>query len=174
LSIVKRTAELLDCTLDVKSTPGQGSAFSIVVPETEVSSVRGETPRPEQLITAARRQILVVDDEPEVTFATRMLLEIEGFDVLTAASREEAIKCISDLEQVPDLLIIDYHLRNETGLDVIRALRDQMHTVVPAILVSGDTSDRVVVAEREDMTFLTKPVDADELLVEIRRKIKSA
>ena len=176
LSIVKRTAELLDCSLDVKSTPGQGSAFSIVVPEIEASSVRGVgvTAETEQLIAATRRQILVVDDEPEVTYATRMLLEIEGFDVLTAASREEAIECISDLGRVPDLLIIDYHLRNETGLDVIHAVRDQMHTIIPAILVSGDTSDRVVVAERDDTTFLTKPVDADELLGEIRRKIRSA
>jgi PAS domain S-box-containing protein len=174
LSIVKRTAELLDCSLDVKSTPGQGSVFAVVVPEAEVSSVHGVTAEAEQLIAATRRQILVVDDEPEVTYATRMLLEIEGFDVLTAASQEEAIECISDLGRVPDLLIIDYHLRNETGLDVIHAVRDQMHTIIPAILVSGDTSDRVVVAERDDTTFLTKPVDADELLVEIRRKIRSA
>jgi CheY-like chemotaxis protein len=174
LSIVKRTAELLDCSLDVKSTQGQGSVFSVVVPEAEVASVDGITAEAEQLIAATRRQILIVDDEREVTYATRMLLEIEGFDVLTAASREEAMECVSDLRRVPDLLIIDYHLRNETGLDVIHAVRDHMQTIIPAILVSGDTSDRVVVSERDDTTFLTKPVDADELLIEIRRKIRNA
>jgi PAS domain S-box-containing protein len=173
LSIVKRTAELLDCSLDVKSTPGKGSVFSVVVPEIEASRFHDETPQSEQLIAPARGQVLVVDDEPEVTFATRMLLEIEGFDVLTAASREEAIKCVGDLERAPDLLIIDYHLRNETGLDVIHAVRDHMHTAIPAILISGDTSDRVVVAERDDTAFLTKPVDADELLAEIQRQISN-
>jgi len=171
LSIVKRTAELLDCSLDVKSTPGQGSVFSIVVPQTEIASFHRVTAEPEKFIAATRRQILVVDDEPEVTYATRMLLEIEGFDVLTAASQEEAIESINELGRVPDLLIIDYHLRQETGLDVIHAVRDQMQTIIPAILVSGDTSDRVVVAEGDDTTFLTKPVDADELLVEICRQI---
>jgi DNA-binding response OmpR family regulator len=99
---------------------------------------------------------------------------MEGFDVSTAASQEEAIECIGTLGRLPDLLIIDYHLRNETGLDVIRAVRDEAQTIIPAILVSGDTSDRVVVAKRDETTFLAKPVDADELLAEIRRQISHA
>jgi DNA-binding response OmpR family regulator len=64
-----------------------------------------------------------------------------------------------------------YTAARETGLDVIHAVRDQVHMMIPAILVSGDTSDRVVLADRDVTTFLTKPVDADELLLEIRRQI---
>jgi signal transduction histidine kinase len=165
LSIVRRTAELLGCSLDVQSSPGEGSMFSVMVPEGVLAA------ESEPLPTAATRQILVIDDEPQVTYATRMLLEIEGFDVLTAASQEEAIACINELGEVPDLVVVDYHLRNEIGLDVIHAIRDQFQSNIPAILVSGDTSDRVAVANREEMTFLTKPVDADELLLEIRRQI---
>jgi CheY-like chemotaxis protein/anti-sigma regulatory factor (Ser/Thr protein kinase) len=170
LSIVKRTAELLRCSLEVSSTPGEGSVFSVTVPQGDGSSLPDVAAEPEPLTTAAGGQILLVDDEPAVVDATRMVLELEGFDVLTAASREEAMGRINERGQVLDLLITDYHLRGEeTGLDVIRGVRDQAQFDIPVILVSGDTSDRVVIADLEETTFLTKPVDVDELLAEIRR-----
>ena len=109
--------------------------------------------------------------EPAVLDATAMLLTIEGFEVLTAASKHEALACLSSL--TPDLLITDYHLRGgATGAEVIQSIRDHVSGNVPVILVSGDTSDAIVVKDLEDTSFLAKPVDTDELLSEIRRRIK--
>jgi DNA-binding response OmpR family regulator len=114
-----------------------------------------------------------VDDEPAVVDATRMLLKVEGFDVLTAASEDEALACVNQSGKALDLLITDYHLRGGiTGLDVIRSIRDLVHTDIPVILVSGDTSDAIVLDDLKDIGFLTKPVDTDELLTEIRRRIR--
>jgi PAS domain S-box-containing protein len=170
LSIVKRTAELLGCDLDVDSKPGKGSAFSVVVPQgnrAESALADSEqTPLPESVTG----KILIVDDEPAVLDATAILLNLEGFDVQTASSGPEAIKRIAD--QSPDLLITDYHLRgDETGAEVIRSIRHQIGRDVPVIVVSGDTSDALALQDLNDIGFLTKPVDIDELLSEISRRI---
>jgi PAS domain S-box-containing protein len=170
LSIVKRTAELLGCDLDVDSKPGKGSSFSVVVPQgnrAESALADSEqTPLPESVTG----KILIVDDEPAVLDATAILLNLEGFDVQTASSGPEAIKRIAD--QSPDLLITDYHLRgDETGAEVIRSIRHQIGRDVPVIVVSGDTSDALALQDLNDIGFLTKPVDIDELLSEISRRI---
>jgi PAS domain S-box-containing protein len=173
LSIVKRTAGLLNCPLDVSSTPGEGSVFSVTVPQGDMAGLQASGAESTPLSIAVGGRILIVDDEPAVVDATRMLLAVEGFDVLTAASEDEALECVSRSGKTPDLLITDYHLRGGvTGLDVIRSIRDQVHTDVPVILVSGDTSDAIVLDDLKDTGFLTKPVDTDELLTEIRRRIR--
>ena len=117
--------------------------------------------------------IVVVDDEPAVLDATAMFLMLEGFEVLTASSQSEAIERLSG--RTPDLLITDYHLRDEkTGIEVIRSVRDQATIDIPVILVSGDTSDAIVVKDLKDVSFLSKPVNADELLSEVRRQMSDA
>ncbi len=170
LSIVKRTAELLGCELEVSSTLGEGSVFSVTVPRgNEVSALVSEEDH-SALPDIDGGRILIVDDEPAVADATSMLLRLEGFDVLTAASESDALECV--FGQALDLLITDYHLRGATtGVDVIRSIRDQIRSDLPVIVVSGDTSDRAVVADLGKTTFLTKPVDADELLAEVRRQL---
>jgi len=173
LSIVKRTAELLDCGLNVDSRLGKGSAFSIVVPQGK--RVESVAPTSDRSLPSMSRTgtILIVDDEPTVLEATGILLNLEGFDVQTASSVAEALCCITAND--PDLLITDYHLRDgETGADVIRSIRGQAGEDVPVILVSGDTSDALALQDLDEVGFLTKPVDTDELLMEINRRIRSS
>lgn len=173
LSIVKRTAELLECALNVDSRPGKGSAFSIVVPQGKrVEPVAANSDRALRSRNSTGT-VLIVDDEPAVLDATGILLNLEGFDVQTASSVAEALNCIS--ANTPDLLITDYHLRDsETGEDVIRSIRGQAGADLPVILVSGDTSDALALQGLDEVGFLTKPVDTDELLIEINRRIRSS
>ena len=67
--------------------------------------------------------MLLVEDDPAVRDATRMLLKVEGYRVTAVASLAEAIK--ASAESRIDLLVTDYHLSNEeTGTQVIAALRE--------------------------------------------------
>ena len=168
LSIVKRTAELLGCSVDVTSSPGKGSSFIVEVPESTVSRIETKAVEQPSVSGANGGRILIVDDEPTVVDATSMLLEMEGFDVSSAASIDEVKARIDDFTTAPDLLITDYHLRSgETGLEAIRAVRERFDTDVPVILLSGDTSNRIVLADLNDVTFFSKPVDVEALLVKI-------
>ena len=65
----------------------------------------------------------------------------------------------------PDLLISDFHLRDgETGLQVIDLVRDTFKKDIPVILVSGDTANQKLLSDQPQVTFLTKPVDVEQLL----------
>jgi PAS domain S-box-containing protein len=170
LSIVKRTAELLECGLNVDSKPGKGSAFSVIVPQGKRVESVAATSDPALLPRNGTGTVLLVDDEPAVLDATEILLDMEGFDVQMASSIAEALDCIT--VNIPDLLITDYHLRDgETGADVIRSIRGEVGGDLPVILVSGDTSDALAIHDLREVGFLTKPVDTDELLNEINRRI---
>ena len=110
-------------------------------------------------------RILVVDDEPDIVEATTMLLELEGFECMSATSLETLETVLSKKSFVPDVLVSDFHLRRgETGLQIIDAARRQYGDGLPAILVSGDTTNRNMIQGRENITFLTKPVDVDQLI----------
>lgn len=163
LSIVKRTAELLGCDLQVQSKPGEGSAFSVIVPQGRRETAPHTDIRQAAPVEKVTGNVLIVDDEPAVLDATALLLELEGFSVLTATCETEALQCAA--ARAPDLLITDYHLRSgETGADVIRAVRARVGKDIPVVLVSGDTSDAIVLQDLGDTSFLTKPVDTDQLM----------
>jgi CheY-like chemotaxis protein len=170
LSIVRRTAQLLGHPLAVRSKPGEGSAFSLTAPRGERRRVLATKTEDSGLRNVADALILIIDDESSVADATRMLLTVEGFEVLVAACQREALDCLS--KRTPELLIVDYHLRNgETGIEAIRGIRETSRLRIPAILVSGDTSDVNLPSDLEDLGFLTKPVDTEELLNNIRRRL---
>jgi DNA-binding response OmpR family regulator len=153
----------------VTSSPGKGSSFIVEVPEGTAATIEHTADQKPSTSTANGGLVLIVDDEPAVIDATAMLLEMEGFDVVSAASVEEVQTCIADITDAPDLLITDYHLRSgETGLEVIGAVRERYDdSNIPVILLSGDTSNRIALADVADVSFFTKPVDVDALLTRI-------
>jgi DNA-binding NtrC family response regulator len=114
-------------------------------------------------------RLLLVEDEASVRNAMRMLLRMEGFEVVAAATAEEAMLELQGPEQL-DLLITDYHLdAGHTGTQIIAAAREQRDPQFKAILVTGDTSTAVREMQGDPRLRITsKPINSRELLGLIR------
>ncbi len=161
LSIVKRIAALLDVPLSIDSKEGRGTRFILQLrraAQAEPAGVRAIAHRPSD---GAR--ILIVDDDRAVADATRLLLEIEGFEVQVATNEAEAMQAVVSVN--PDLIISDFHLRcGSNGATVVRNLRAALSSATPVIFVSGDTTGLPRNDSLRQAQYLIKPLNGDELL----------
>ena len=176
LAIVRRLAELLDCALTLRSEPGRGSCFEVALPLAKDPLIREVASPSDSNGALARGLIVIVDDEQSIRQATANLLTGWGFDVIAAASGDEALKRLSGLPSRPDLVICDYRLRGEeNGLRVIERLRSEYNQSIPAMLVTGDTApDRLAQAQASGLLLLHKPVANSKLRAAIVNLIGSA
>ena len=168
LSIVQRLVKLLALELNVRSELGRGSTFSLVLPAA-ASSIRSvgmpsERP-PAGKIPCSRARVLLVEDDPAVRGATRMLLAVAGYHVTAVASMNEALQAARE-GPTADLVIADYHLgEGETGIQVIAALREAAGLPVKAVLMTGDTSSSIKELPHDpQLRVASKPINAEELL----------
>jgi CheY-like chemotaxis protein len=176
LAIVRRLADLLGHEIQVESTPGRGSCFSICLPVVSAAD-DNHSARMVPPLEPARQEsgglIVLIEDDVKVARAWGLLLEAEGFRVVTAASAGEAGAAVNYLNRAPDLIISDFHLLDgSTGVEAVTEIRARFGTLLPAFIVSGDTS-KVVEAARslENSLLMSKPVDIDQLLHRARTAI---
>ena len=159
LSICQRIARTLEHPLRVRSKVGMGSVFSITVPFGR-SMYAAPLPEPGVMPggdSLAGLRVLCVDNDREILDGMRVLLQRWGVIALTAATSDEALALLG---QQPDVALVDYHLHDRLdGLGVIAALRAQSSRHLPAALLTGDGSDALKLAAREQgCLVLTKPV----------------
>lgn len=163
LSIVDRIVKLLGHDLNVRSVQNRGSTFILSAARAKaVTPLPGRTPSPQiaQLQLDGLR-VLCVDNEPDILQGMRALLEGWGCLVETAPGLEDAEIQLKALpkEDWPEILLMDYHLDQGTGLDVIARLRELMAIAVPAILITADrTTDLRRKAQIRGIALLNKPV----------------
>jgi two-component system, sensor histidine kinase len=172
LSIVQRIARLLDIRVDVASKPGAGSVFAIELPAATSAPKHAEETSHQQTSIEADpggHRVLLVEDEPGVRNAMRMLLDIEGYRVIAAATADEAL---SELEAGPDfdLVVSDYHLEaGRPGTEVIAAARARLGQSLKAILVTGDTSSAIREMQADaNLRIISKPINSNKLLDVVR------
>src|SRR5262245_59434632 len=163
LAIVDRLRRLLNHEIELTSTVGRGSRFTILVPiaakgVTSVETARSLYPA---AFALAGKLILIIDDAPIVLEGTSGLLGKWGCSVVTAGSDEAALIQLAERERPPDLIISDYHLANgKTGLEAIERIDATFGANIPAILISGDTApERLRDAKDKGYILLHKPVD---------------
>lgn len=172
LSIVQRLVKLLTLKFDVRSEPGKGSAFALILPaghrKDDADLSRSAPSQPSAARIGAAR-ILLVEDDAAVRDATRMLLKVEGYHVTAVGSLAEALRHVRDGNGI-DLLVTDYHLSNdETGTQVISTLRAALGDSLKAVLTTGDTSSAIHNLPRDPhLRIASKPIQADELLTLLR------
>lgn len=112
--------------------------------------------------------ILVVDDEPLIREVVAMLLEDEGYAVVTADDGRAALEVVQ--REAPALVLMDVMMPRMDGQAAFRAMREHAHgDGLPVILMSA-------MAEPADLdpkitAFLRKPLDLDHLLTLIARLV---
>ncbi len=120
--------------------------------------------------TTIAYKILVIEDEPSYMRYLTHLLEIEGFEVISATNGLTGLR--KAREENPSLLISDVMLPGLDGFEVCHRLRDDSATdKIPVIMLSakGQDTDRIAALKVGANEFFSKPVDRIVLLNEIRK-----
>ena len=109
--------------------------------------------------------ILHVDDERSVRDGLAMLLRVDGYEVLSAASGREALQLASG-ELHPDVLIVDYDLGDDMdGAEVAERIRGVLGYTPPIVMLTGDLSNAEVPCVTEVPVWLArKPLNPQRLL----------
>ncbi len=156
LSIVDRIARLLAHPIELASATGSGSRFTISVPLSGVKPKGQVVPEPPPVLPFSGLRVLAVDNEPMILEALSQLLTGWGVSIVTAATVAEARRQLA--KGAPDLALIDYHLDEESGIEVAELLRKQFDSV-PAALVTAERGEVMRNdAERLGLAILAKPV----------------
>jgi len=169
LAIVRRLSDLLAHKIEVHSVPDEGSSFSVSVDVVAVreNAVGDSDAVPTKLSPVTGNEfVLLIEDDLAVATALKMLFEAEGYRIGLASSMDEAFAVVEHYTESPDLIVSDYHLFGEaTGVDTINALREDQGRSIPAIVITGDTSNLVDDASRvSNCKILSKPVNPEDLL----------
>jgi two-component system, OmpR family, alkaline phosphatase synthesis response regulator PhoP len=121
--------------------------------------------------SASGKRILVIEDDPSISWGLQMNLEAEGYQVRVAEDGEAGLELA---EQEPaDLLILDVMLPKLNGLEVLRSLRARGKTF-PIIVLSarGAEMDKVVGLELGAEDYITKPFGLAELLARVKAALR--
>ena len=171
LPISRRFCQMLGGDLTVKSTPGEGSTFTMRVPvqlpgtdtETpaEAAPVKTDAELEAIRVSGVGRTILVIDDDPEARDIVERFLRKDGFEVATAGSGEEGLRLAHKLK--PAAITLDVMMPDMDGWSVLRALKaDPVLQDVPVLMLTmvDDKSKGYSLGATD---YLTKPVDREQL-----------
>jgi CheY-like chemotaxis protein len=154
LAIADRIVRLLGGRIDVASTPGRGSRFSLALPAHEGVVAEPAPARPARAAGGPLTE-LVVDNEQSIVEATTALLEAMGHQVRGAATIAEARKAAVGV----DLVLADYRLdRGESGLDLVAELKRGQPTLPCAIVTAEADAALNELASALRVPVLAKPV----------------
>ena len=139
---------------------------------TSRTSIRRTSETVPRWTSRVKPRILVIDDEAAIRDSLKMILEYEGYEVLTAATGEEGIAQAE--REAPDLVFLDVKMPGMDGLEVLQRLRHIVE-VTPIVVISGHgtVSTAVEATKLGAFDFIEKPLERERVLVTVRNAVDS-
>jgi PAS domain S-box-containing protein len=169
LALVRRMTELMGGSVNVQSTPGQGSRFSVILPWSIVPLPTNPpaTIGPRQIQTA-----FLIDDNPVDAMQTTRYLRDLGIKTFRHFIMRSASERASQYK--PDIILLDLNLYDRTGLDMLQQLQTRAETREIPVLVLCSEENRSSTTTTGAQGFLVKPFSQGELEAELNRICSSA
>jgi two-component system KDP operon response regulator KdpE len=116
--------------------------------------------------------ILVVDDEPQITRVLKTTLSSRGYAIRTACDGDEAVQVMKDW--APDMVITDLRMPNMNGLELCRYVRKNSAIPIIVLSVKGEEKIKIEALDAGADDYITKPFSVDELLARVRAALRRA
>ena len=118
------------------------------------------------------RRVLVCDDEPQILRALRVILRDGGFEVVTAASAEEALAAAA--VRPPDAAIVDLILPDQDGVEVTRSIREWSEMPILVLSAVGEEAEKIRALNAGADDYVTKPFGPGELVARLNAVLRRA
>ena len=118
----------------------------------------------------ARRNILVVDDEAQITRVLKTTLSAQGYGIRTATDGMQAL--LEMKSWAPDLVITDLRMPNMDGLELCRQIRKQCRIPIIVLSVKGEETIKIEALDAGADDYVTKPFSVNELLARVRAALR--
>jgi signal transduction histidine kinase/CheY-like chemotaxis protein len=166
LAITKHFCEMLGGRITAESARGEGSTFTIVLPDRgRAAPVAAATPEGAERAAL----VMIVDDDPNARDLLAATVRREGYRVIEATDGETALALAREWH--PDVVTLDVLIPRMDGWAVLTALKsDPELAEIPVIIVTV-LADRGIAVSLGAAEFLTKPVDRARLAATIRQHV---
>jgi signal transduction histidine kinase/DNA-binding response OmpR family regulator/HAMP domain-containing protein len=165
LTICQKIADLLHGTISLQSKVGSGSTFSFAVPLKFIraqETAEGLKVNLDILRKNRNNPVLVIDDDPEVSYTIGQYLNSKGYEVIFAKDGETGVK--EAVKHQPFAITLDVMLPNKDGWNVLKELKEHHETRdIPVIMVSI-LNDKNLGYGLGAFEYFVKPISSDKLL----------
>ncbi len=171
LAVVHGIMRTHEGTVDVQSTPGVGSVFTLNFPQADRDAVPAPAEiRQPSVVQGRGQRVMYVDDDEALVFLVDRALSRKGFSVSTFTDPHEAAAVLRQRPLDFDLLVTDYNMPGYCGVDLLREAR-QIRPDLPVALASGYVTAEIEQSALAEgaRALIHKPNDVDELCDTVQR-----